>query len=71
MSKYDYEASKKIVEADPPFYAIIMAAMRRADTDNAVKLRNAFPEVWVEQRLRYNAPGGYLAGDPGYEQDRP
>jgi hypothetical protein len=58
MSHYDYEMSKKISEA--PFYAIIMAAMRRADTRNAELLRNAFPDVWEELKARYDAPGGCL-----------
>lgn len=60
MSHYDYRASQKIEAEHHPFYAIIMAAMRQADTINATKLENAFPEVWAELRERYNAPGGLL-----------
>lgn len=58
MSHYDYVASREI-EAYP-FYAIIMAAMRRADPENLAKLRDSFPEVWEELQARYNAPGGHL-----------
>ena len=63
MSKFDYLASKKISLDDPPFYAIIMAAMRRADSSNLAKLQRAYPEVWEELQARYNAPGGVLEGD--------
>lgn len=49
--------------SDQPFYALIMAAMRKADSYNAEKLRYVFPEVWVELQERYNAPGGFLRED--------
>lgn len=60
MSLYDYEASKRLASQDPPFYALIMAAMRKADTGNAEVLRRAFPGTWEELWARYNAPGGIL-----------
>jgi len=60
MSRYEYEKSKTY---DPDFYALIMAAMRQADTFNAEKLRAAWPDVWDELQARYNAPGGYLPGE--------
>ena len=63
MSRFDYDASKKIFLEDPPFYALIMAAMRKADTHNVILLANAFPEVWTELAKRYNAPGGLLDGE--------
>jgi hypothetical protein len=50
MSLYDYRASQQLAASDPPFYALIMAAMWRADTDNLEKLRDAFPRVWRELR---------------------
>lgn len=62
MSHYDYNLSKAI---DAPFYAIIMAAMRGADTFNADALRRAFPETWDELQARYNSPGGFLPGEVG------
>ena len=58
MSHFDYERSKQI--ASEPFYAIIMAAMRRADSTNIVGLKAIFPDVWDELKARYDAPGGCL-----------
>ncbi len=63
MSRYDYLQSRGIAALDRPFYAIIMAAMRRADTDNLELLRNAFPQVFTELDARYKAPGGWLPED--------
>jgi len=67
MSYYDYEYSKEICVDDPPFYGLIMAAMRRADTDNAERLKEAFLEVWEELVRRYNSPGGRLPEEAGEE----
>ncbi|MGV0627175.1 hypothetical protein [Mycolicibacter minnesotensis] len=64
MSLYDYNASGYLAMQDPPFYALIMAAMRRADTANAALLRTCWPDVWDEVQARYNAPGGVLPTDP-------
>lgn len=58
MSRYDYLESIRL--QDTSFYALIMAAMRRADADNEAKLRAAWPEVWQEFYVRYRTPGGYL-----------
>jgi len=63
MSYYDYEASKQLELLDAPFYAIIMAAMRRADSINVSKLKAAFPGTWYELQERYNTPGGKLEGE--------
>lgn len=63
MSFYDYQQSCEITKTSPPFYALIMAAMRKADTFNLAQLRAAFPETYREFDERYNAPGGILAGD--------
>lgn len=64
MSLFDYRASQQISATDPPFYALIMAAIRKADTFNMARLRAAFPEVYAEFEARYNAPGGVLSTDP-------
>lgn len=45
------------------FYALVIAAMMRADTMNAAKLRAAFPDLWEETQARYDAPGGVLDGE--------
>lgn len=63
MSLYDYRVSQEISREDPPFSALIMAAMRKADTDNQEKLRATWPEIWREFSARYHAPGGILTDD--------
>jgi hypothetical protein len=60
MSQYDYERAKALDYAAEPFAALIMAAFRRADTDNSARLEAAFPEIVTEQKRRYCAPGGVL-----------
>lgn len=63
MSLYDYQESKRIGAEGYQFYALIMAAMRQADTDNLTRLQAAFPWVWAELQERYNAPNGMLLED--------
>ena len=63
MSTYDYRASGKIAAEGWPFYALIMAAMRQADTDNLEKLRTVYPNTWEELTTRYSALGGILPGE--------
>ena len=70
MSLYDYEASKRITAEGWSFYAIIMAAMRHADSTNTELLKFAWPHVYAELRERYNAPGGLLETDQGYGEDK-
>ncbi len=62
MSLYDYRASIEIAAKDYPFYSLIMAAMRQADTNNSERLQRAFPAVWMELRER-SAPDGALTED--------
>lgn len=64
MSRHDYEASSELYAAAPSFDALIMAALRRADSSNASTLRAAFPAQAAEAQARYDAPGGILASDP-------
>lgn len=63
MSLYDYRMSRHLASQDPPFYALIMAAMAKADTANGAILRACWPEVWEEAQARYNAPGALLPSD--------
>ena len=63
MSLYDYLASHEISAKSYPFYALIMAAMRQADTINLSLLQRAFPEVWADYKARYFAPGGRLENE--------
>ena len=60
MSLHEYVMSQEIAKQDYPFYALIMAALRQADDINMMKLTEVFPEVTIELRKRYNAPGGAL-----------
>lgn len=63
MSHFDYARSTELARDENPFAALIMAAMRRADSTNAATLKAAFPEIWDELQTRYNAPGGRVAGE--------
>lgn len=63
MSLHEYQISQLIDIQDRPFYALIMAAMRQADTLNLEKLQRAFPLTWAEFERRYHAPGGRLPED--------
>ena len=63
MSLFDYQRCIEMSKEDEPFYALIMAAMLKADSDNCFKLQRVFPETWRELRQRYNAPGGRLEGE--------
>lgn len=63
MSLHEYHVSREIARSDPPFYALIMAAMRKADTVNGARLADAFPEIAGEFFARYHAPLGVLPDD--------
>lgn len=65
MSLYDYIESKELAAQDRSFYALVMAAMRRADSFNHARLNAAFPEVHRELLERYDRPfGGVLRSEP-------
>lgn len=63
MSLFDYRKAQELAKADIPFYALIMAAMRKADSTNLAMLRSMYPEIYREVEARYNAPGAILEGD--------
>jgi hypothetical protein len=63
MSLYEYEEGCEIAAKDPSFYALIQAAMRKADTYNLELLQGCWPNVWRELMERYNAPGGKLQSE--------
>jgi hypothetical protein len=65
MSLHSYKVSQEISKEDYPFSALIMAAMRKADSQNIVKLTLAFPEIWDELDERYWTPGGLIASEGG------
>lgn len=64
MSYHDYTVAKTLYCDDAPFYALIMAAMLRADSYNVQVLASVYPRVWAELDARYHAPGGRIATDP-------
>ena len=64
MSHFDYEQSRYISGQNFTFKALIMAAMRKADSRNAYLLENSFPDIWEELEERYLAPGGAIPTDP-------
>lgn len=61
MSFHDYSMSKALEHA--PFYALIMAALRKADAENFAKLEAAFPTTLAEMRSRQRSPTGRIASD--------
>ena len=63
MSLHGYLYSLELSKDDPPFYALIMAAMRKADTINTAKLKATWPDVYEELEKRYWAPGGLIDGE--------
>lgn len=63
MSFFDYTVSRDIAQHDYPFAALIMAAMRRADTFNSEMLRRAFPDIHEELQERYHSAGGYTVAE--------
>lgn len=54
---HEYRMSLEVTRKDYPFYALIMAAMRQSDTDNCIRLKHVFPDVWKELKELYNTPG--------------
>lgn len=68
MTYHEYFISKKIEQHDFPFYALIMAAMRKADDVNITKLKLMWPDVHEELYRRYHAPGGFLEGEKKKEE---
>ena len=50
LNEYEYMISMSISAKDYPFYALVAAAMRQADTDNLERLKVAFPGLWEDLR---------------------
>lgn len=63
MSLADYEESKRLSSGDPSIYALLMAAMRKADTENLDKLKRCWPDTLAELQERYNSPGGLTVSE--------
>lgn len=60
MSYHEYIWGREISTKEYPFYALIQAAMRQADTNNLEKLKSLFPGTFKELQIRYNSPKGLL-----------
>jgi hypothetical protein len=58
LDEYAYKQAKMLAQLDPPFYALIAAAMMKADSENFTKLTRAWPEVFADLDYFYNKPGG-------------
>ena len=67
MSYHDYSVSLDIYIKGYPFDALIMAAMRQADSDNALRLKQSFWWIWDELKARYDSPEGRIEGDTDKE----
>lgn len=63
MSLFDHQASKKILEGEPTFDGVILAAFALADGPNGNKLRAAFPLQYAEAQLRAKSADGLLEGE--------
>lgn len=69
MSHHSYIESQKLSAEDPNFDALIMSAIRKADTNNTARLKAAFPEIYHEFEQRYHAGGGLLEGETPVDHD--
>lgn len=63
----DYEQHREIATKGYSFTALLMALMRKADTENLAHLQLRWGAVWQELCARYDAPGGVIPGDPDFE----
>jgi hypothetical protein len=59
-SLLDYIESRAISAQDPSFASLIFAAIRKGDTENVGRIGLAFPDLYKEFCLRYDAPGGAI-----------
>jgi hypothetical protein len=60
MTLFEYQEGLDLGKRDPSFYALIQAAMRKADTENLEMLKGCWPKTYEELLKRYNAPGDIL-----------
>lgn len=63
MTHNEYQESQEIDRHGYGFYAIVMAAMLKADTANTHKLKHMWPWIYDELEARHNATGGHLSAD--------
>lgn len=70
LNLHEYEESIRIASFDYPFYALIAAAMRKADTNNLGRLRRMFPYVYDGLVRRLNEPLGVVEEWDGITPER-
>jgi hypothetical protein len=70
LNYHEWRAARELHRQDVPFYALIVAALWKADTGNAERLREAFPDTCAMAQARYDAPGGLLDTDPPALRDK-
>lgn len=70
MSQQTYH-NGMIIAANHEFQSVVEAAMRLADSENILKLKAAFPEIYAELAARYYAPGGRLPNEDATFQTKP
>jgi hypothetical protein len=67
MSLSDYKQSAALA-VSASFHALVMAAMRRADTENYRRLAAAFPAIADELETRYRSPGALTPSERAFEE---
>lgn len=60
---FAYRESHRPELAAVPWHSLLCALMRGADSGNAARLREAFPDEWREMQARYDAPGGRIGAE--------
>jgi hypothetical protein len=63
MSLHEYLYSRTLDKYDPPFYALLFAMMRKADSENVRLIRRDWPEKYEEFKARYHSGGGIIPED--------
>jgi hypothetical protein len=63
MSLHEYLYSRTLDKYDPPFYALLFAMMRKADSDNVRIIKAMWSDKFEEFKLRYNSPYGVIPED--------
>jgi hypothetical protein len=58
-----HRASAEISQEDPPFYALLFALMRKADTEHQNRIKELWPDAYRELWLRTVSPDGLLVED--------
>jgi len=63
MSAYDYYKSREILNENPTFDSLIMAACEKASTETREKIKKEFPSIVYEFQKRRKNVLGLLDGD--------